>query len=81
MKVDAVKCPKCKDVIYSRSRHDFRPCSCGEIAIDGGFDYKKVMFKTKPPQDFLIDVNVDRKALFDDWDQDLNKYGLCRCSS
>jgi hypothetical protein len=33
------KCLKCKDIIESKSRHDFVECKCGEIFVDGGQDY------------------------------------------
>jgi hypothetical protein len=36
---NSVKCHKCGDVIYSAHRHDFKWCSCGNIAVDGGTDY------------------------------------------
>ena len=38
-----VKCHACGDVIESRHRHDFRWCSCGAIAVDGGKAYLKRM--------------------------------------
>lgn len=34
-----VMCPKCKDVIWSRSVHDFRYCGCKNTFVDGGRDY------------------------------------------
>ncbi len=34
-----IKCLKCRDIIESRSVHDYRPCSCGACAVDGGHDY------------------------------------------
>ena len=39
MIVNAIQCPRCGDTIYSRTRHDYRSCSCGSVSIDGGFDY------------------------------------------
>ena len=48
MKVNAIKCPKCGDTIYSRSRHDMHWCSCQNVAIDGGSDYVKLSFKEGP---------------------------------
>ena len=36
MKVIALKCSNCGDIIWSRAQYDFRECSCGSIAIDGG---------------------------------------------
>jgi hypothetical protein len=35
------QCRLCKDIIESKSRHDYVRCSCGEIAVDGGTDYRK----------------------------------------
>ena len=33
------KCKLCGDIIESEYRHDFVPCKCGEIFVDGGHDY------------------------------------------
>ena len=35
------QCRLCEDIIESKSRHDYVRCSCGEIAVDGGTDYRK----------------------------------------
>ena len=37
--VNKIKCKKCGDVIESKSRHDFKFCSCGAVSVDGGLDY------------------------------------------
>lgn len=34
-----IKCNKCKDVIESFNRHDFKWCKCHSCAVDGGQDY------------------------------------------
>ena len=34
----AIYCKKCKDTIESKSRHDFKFCSCESVGIDGGTD-------------------------------------------
>ena len=39
--VNRIKCKKCGDVIESKTIHDFKFCSCGTIAVDGGHDYLK----------------------------------------
>lgn len=36
-----IYCPKCKEIIYSVNRHDYRYCSCNRCMIDGGKDYTK----------------------------------------
>lgn len=34
-----IRCKKCGEIIESFSRHDFKWCSCGTCAVDGGHDY------------------------------------------
>lgn len=34
-----IRCKKCNDIIESVSRHDFKFCKCGAVAVDGGKDY------------------------------------------
>lgn len=34
-----IRCKKCGDIIESVSVHDFKFCSCGACAVDGGHDY------------------------------------------
>ena len=36
-----VQCILCKDIIESTHRHDFKWCSCGKVAVDGGKEYLK----------------------------------------
>lgn len=79
--VNAIRCNKCGDTIYSRSRHDFRWCSCGSCAIDGGQkDYIKVT-----GMDFsytTLDLeNVSLSDLYNDWSKSINKYGLIQNKS
>jgi uncharacterized protein (DUF1330 family) len=42
------KCRKCGDVVESKNVHDYRSCTCGAIAVDGGTDYLK---RTGNPED------------------------------
>lgn len=37
------KCKLCQSIIESFHVHDYVKCACGEIAVDGGTDYYKVM--------------------------------------
>ena len=34
-----IKCKKCGDIIESKTVHDFKWCSCGACAVDGGREY------------------------------------------
>lgn len=36
---NAIRCKKCGDIIESETVHDFKFCSCGSCAVDGGLDY------------------------------------------
>lgn len=39
--VNAASCNQCKELKVSLTVHDYRPCSCGKMAVDGGRDYLK----------------------------------------
>ena len=39
--LNRAKCNKCGDIITSYHRHDYVPCKCGAIAVDGGTEYLK----------------------------------------
>lgn len=36
-----IRCKHCGDIIESTNTHDFKFCSCGRVAIDGGKNYLK----------------------------------------
>lgn len=50
-----IKCVHCGDVIESKYTHDFKYCSCGTVAVDGGLSYLKRCFKSSP--DEFIDLS------------------------
>ena len=39
--INKVKCVNCGDILESKTVNDYKRCSCGKIAIDGGHDYLK----------------------------------------
>ena len=39
IRINKIKCIKCGDIIESIDVHDFKWCSCGAIAVDGGREY------------------------------------------
>lgn len=45
-----IKCKCCGEVIESKSRHDFKFCACGKVAIDGGRFYLK---RSGNPNDWI----------------------------
>lgn len=36
-------CDACNTLVVSISRHDYRECSCGSVAVDGGGEYSRVV--------------------------------------
>jgi hypothetical protein len=76
--VTAITCPRCGDIVYSRARHDFRQCSCGSVAIDGGFDYVKVSADPAIFEDVkqhTITLPVSKLELYEDWNNRTDKFG------
>ena len=88
MKVSALKCNNCNTIIYSRVRHDMRCCPCfindfdnPGIAIDGGFDYWKVSAGANSNYESLPGYDIGeiiKATLYDDWNLQLDEYGLIK---
>jgi hypothetical protein len=81
MKINAIQCPNCKDIVYSRAKYDKRFCGCGDVAIEGGFDYRKISFRGMSPTSLEIDVDIDKVTLANDYSSKANKYGLLKDNS
>lgn len=62
----SIECQECKDIIWSRHRHDFNKCKCGACSVDGGRSYFKIGWlpdKLKPVTKLVdIIVNVKEKS-------------------
>ena len=79
MKINAIICLNCHDVIFSRARHDFRTCSCGNISVDGGFDYMKISQQENAKfQQIKIEVDATKNELYNDWGSGKDKFGLIK---
>lgn len=77
MKIHAIKCKGCGDIVFSRSVHDMRFCSCSKTAKDGGWDYDKISFDPKVGYEIVeLDLQVTKRELYDDWNNGTDKYGL-----
>jgi len=74
MKINAIKCLICGDIIYSRARHDFHSCKCGETSIDGGFDYMRVIAPSGY-DNVEIEVDTTEADLYKDWNEGIDKFG------
>lgn len=61
--LNAISCIKCGDLIVSRTIHDYKACSCGAVAVDGGLEYMKrswVPEETNPQQ-----LYIEESVVFD----------------
>ena len=76
MKIQAFKCPKCSAVVFSRTRHDYRWCPCKAIAVDGGLDYARVVYKDEFPETVELNLDVTPDQLYDDWNKRQDVYGI-----
>ena len=56
-----IRCKHCGDILESYSVHDFKLCSCGACAVDGGHEYLRRCFKTSPEEDYddLSECQID----------------------
>ena len=45
---NCIRCTHCGDVIESFSTHDFKWCSCGACAVDGGREYLRRVYRDSP---------------------------------
>ena len=77
MKLKAIHCLGCDDIVYSRAQHDFRECSCGCVYVDGGFNYFK--YGALPGAEFNaieVDIDVTLETLYEDWNKMTDSYGV-----
>lgn len=56
-----IKCKKCGDIIESKNTNDYKRCSCGAVAIDGGKDDLKRIGNEKDYEELseIKDNNVN----------------------
>ncbi len=61
--VNQVICNICLDRPYSATRHDFKSCGCGNVAVDGGQEYTKRVFNSRSYED--ISIFLYKEKLYD----------------
>ena len=70
--INKIQCNKCGEVIESTSRHDFKFCKCGAVAVDGGKDYLRrcgyredwkecsIFEDIDHPDDYISNMNAEK---------------------
>ena len=82
MKVKAICCINCGDIVFSRTDEDLRDCSCGSVSVDGGQRYTK--FHSIPGAKYEkinLELDITYKKLYDDWYDMTDKYGIIKTSN
>ncbi len=51
---NSIRCKKCGDVLVSEHEHDFKQCSCGACAVDGGHEYLRRVGKRENWEELSI---------------------------
>lgn len=53
-------------------------CSCGAIAIDGGFDYMRILGNAEDMESVTVKIDVTKDKLYQDWNFRKDKFGLIK---
>ena len=61
--MNGIFCPDCEQFIFSRFRHDFTSCKCGNTSVDGGLDYLRVGYSGKGNINDVKSVEINSKSL------------------
>lgn len=77
MKVQAVKCEKCGDIVFSRAVNDLRGCTCGSVLVSGGLHNrgKPVIAPGTKYRRLTLVVEATVRQLYDDWTSWTDKFG------
>lgn len=59
-----LRCPTCKEEIYSNFVHDFVACTCDAIFVDGGFDYFRYGWTDILPEEITRTLDEYPKRYF-----------------
>jgi len=77
---NSIRCRRCGDEIESRHRHDFKWCSCGSVAVDGGTAYLRRVGETGLIEDTSI-VEGGLRSHFDEIAEQTRGRNQCRTIS
>lgn len=60
---NVIRCKICGDIIESKSVHDYRSCSCGKCAVDGGHDYLRRCGNLEDWEDLSVVEAIPEKTI------------------
>lgn len=59
--LNRAKCLLCGEIIYSNNVHDYKTCKCGNLSVDGGFDYLRRGFKQENSWEDLSEFYIEEE--------------------
>ncbi len=71
----ACKCKFCEDILFSRDKHDYRTCSCGKLAVNGGLASLRTTSRNHYPEKVELVLEVTEEELFTDWNSRKDEFG------
>jgi hypothetical protein len=76
--VTGVHCLRCDHIVVSRAGHDMRPCKCGDVQVDGGRDYLRVVYRDGAEHRVVrIDlVAEEEEDLVREWKAGTDRFGV-----
>lgn len=60
IKVNKIKCKKCRNIIESKTTNDLKRCSCGAVAVDGGKECLKRIGNDEDYEELSIIKNTSQ---------------------
>lgn len=60
IKVNKIKCKKCRNIIESKTTNDLKRCSCGAVAVDGEKEYLKRIGNDEDYEELSIIKNTSQ---------------------
>jgi hypothetical protein len=82
MRIKAIKCENCNDIVYSRAEQDYRECECAQVGAFGGQSYAKYNTHSGAPHEkMIISLDITPQDLYNDWKEMRDRYGLIKATS
>lgn len=78
IKIPALQCLVCGDIVYSRANHDCRFCSCSEVMVDAGPGYGRAAGDMDKCKAVIVKLRTTIEGLEKDWELGKDKFGLIK---
>lgn len=59
--LNRAKCLLCGEIIYSNYVGDYKTCKCGNLSVDGGFDYQTIIYRKDNSWENLSEFYIEEE--------------------